>query len=38
VQELSAHQTSLEQRYLELTGDAVEFQTAVPGRLAPARS
>lgn len=38
VQELSAHQSSLEQRYLELTGDAVEFQTAGPGRLAPARS
>jgi ABC-2 type transport system ATP-binding protein len=28
LQELSAHQTSLEQRYLELTSDAVDYRTA----------
>jgi ABC-2 type transport system ATP-binding protein len=35
LQELSAHQASLEQRYLELTSDAVEYRTA-EGALAPA--
>jgi ABC-2 type transport system ATP-binding protein len=28
LQELSAHQTSLEQRYMELTRDAVDYRTA----------
>ena len=33
--ELSTHQVSLEERYLELTGDAVDYRTAA-GALAPA--
>jgi ABC-2 type transport system ATP-binding protein len=37
LQELSAQQVSLEQRYLELTGDAVDYRTAA-GTTAPARN
>ena len=37
LQELSAQQVSLEQRYLELTGDAVDYRTAA-GATAPART
>jgi len=36
VQELSAHHTSLEQRYMQLTRGAAEFHTAEPDQLAPA--
>ncbi|WP_256790088.1 MULTISPECIES: ABC transporter ATP-binding protein [Frankia] len=35
LQELSAHQASLEQRYIELTGDAVDYRT-VEGTRVPA--
>jgi ABC-2 type transport system ATP-binding protein len=35
LQELSTHQVSLEERYMELTGDAVDYRTA-DGALAPA--
>jgi ABC-2 type transport system ATP-binding protein len=35
LQELSIHQVSLEERYLELTGDTVDYRTA-DGALAPA--
>ncbi len=35
LQELSAHQVSLEQRYMELTSESVEYRTAA-GTLAPA--
>ena len=35
LQELATHQVSLEERYMELTGDAVDFRTA-GGALAPA--
>ncbi|MEP6976892.1 MAG: ATP-binding cassette domain-containing protein [Thermoleophilia bacterium] len=37
LQELSAHQVSLEQRYMELTRDSVDYGT-VEGALAPARN
>jgi ABC-2 type transport system ATP-binding protein len=36
LQELSAHQASLEQRYMELTRNSVEFHTAEDAELAPA--
>jgi ABC-2 type transport system ATP-binding protein len=35
--ELSAHQTSLEQRYMELTRDSGDYQSADPDQLATAR-
>ncbi len=38
VQELSAHQTTLEQRYMDLTREAAQFPTTAPDRLAPARN
>jgi len=36
LQELSAHQASLEQRYMELTRDSVDYRTAAGAELAPA--
>ena len=33
--EVSAHQASLEEAYMELTRDAVEFRAATHGRSAP---
>lgn len=38
VQELSEHQATLEQRYLELTGDAVDFHATQSPELAPAKN
>jgi ABC-2 type transport system ATP-binding protein len=38
LQELSAHRPSLEQRYLELTRDSVDYQAAEGAELAPAES
>jgi ABC-2 type transport system ATP-binding protein len=36
VRELSTHHESLEQRYMELTSEAVDFHTDIAGSPAPA--